>query len=259
MIVALYKLPDWAIIAMSAAILGLIMAFVPKLVQRMPFMRPSPEKTDFVLRIQSTLFTMGSLVIAFTLVEAQSNYRKVDALVSAEASQIDQLDRLLTRMNSPVADAARKPLHDYAQSIVNDEWPEMAKGLTSDKTREAFGPVSRGVFVIDPLSNRQSLIYAEMLKSVDAVAQSRDARINSLYLYLPSAYWQVVLFALTIVVFVSSAVEQTTFRRVVLAAQTSVIGAFFGFVFVMDSPYSGDGAITPYELVRVIANMDHRM
>ena len=258
MIAWLYKLPDALLIVMSAATFGLTMAFVPRIVQRIPFMRPNPEKTEFVLRIQSTLFTMASLVIAFTLIEAQSNYRKVDALISTEASQIDQFDRLLTRMNSPAATAARQPLHAYAESVMKDEWPEMAKGLASDRTRVAFSAVSRSVFAIEPSGSRQNIIYAEMLKSVDAVVQSRDARINSLYIYLPTAYWQVVLFALVVLIFVSSAIEQTTFRRVVLGAQVSVIGAFFGFVFVMDTPYTGAGAVTPYELARTISNMDLR-
>jgi len=253
-----YKLPTVLLIILSAGTLGLAMAFIPRIVQRIPFMRPNPENTDFVLRIQSTLFTMASLVIAFTLVETQSNSRKVDALLSAEASQIDQFDRLLTRINIPVAAAVRKPLHEYAVSIIKNEWPEMASGRASEKTRDAFTLVSRSVFAIDPLGSRQNSIYAEMLKSVDAVAQSRDARINSLYLRLPAAYWQVVFFALVVLIFISSAVEQTTFRKVVLGAQASVIGAFLGFVFVMDAPYTGEGAATPYELERAIANMNHR-
>jgi len=258
MIELLYKFPTGLLIILAAGTFGLAMAFIPRVVQRISFMRPNPENTEFVLRIQSTLFTMASLVIAFTLVEAQSNSRNVDALLSAEASHIDQFDRLLTRINIPEAAAARKPLHDYAMSIIESEWPEMAKGQASKKTRDAFSVVSRSVFAIDPLGSRQNSIYAEMLKSVDAVAQSRDARINSLYLRLPAAYWQVVFFALAVLIFVSSTVEQTTFRKVVLGAQASVIGAFLGFVFVMDAPYLGEGGATPYELERVITNMDHR-
>ena len=84
----LYSFPDLLILAAAAAVLSLLIVFLPSLVQRLPWMTPNDRNTDFVLRMQATLFTMTSLVLAFTLVEAENNFRKVEALVSAEASQI---------------------------------------------------------------------------------------------------------------------------------------------------------------------------
>src|SRR5262245_55226640 len=89
MIDRLYTLPDWALIAFWAALLAGIMVGLPFLTQRVPCLRPSPDNSDFVLRLQATLFTMTSFVVAFTLVQAEFNYRKVDALVLAEASHIN--------------------------------------------------------------------------------------------------------------------------------------------------------------------------
>ena len=94
----LYTLPDWMLLALWAAILAGLMTGLPFLTQRLPWLRPNPENSDFVLRLQATLFTITSFVVAFTLVQAESNFRKVDALVSAEASHLNRLDRLLVRL-----------------------------------------------------------------------------------------------------------------------------------------------------------------
>jgi hypothetical protein len=249
----LYKFPDLFILVSFAAILAAVIVGLPSLVRRLPWMRPSDANTDFVLRMQATLFTMTSLVLAFTLVEAETNFRKVDALVSSEASQLNRLDRLLTRYGDPAAEGVRPTLLAYAQSIVKDEWPAMLKGVPSEKTRVAFVPISRGVLSLDPQTNRQTMIYGEILRSFDAVAESRDARLAATSVALPAAYWQVVLFAVLMLLFISSTVERTPFRATALAVQMAVIGAFLGFVFIQDQPFKGQMAVDANPIEQVIA------
>ena len=145
--------------------------------------------------MQATLFTMTSLVLAFTLVDAEGNFRKADALVSNEASQINRLDRLLNRYGQEEVTELRLNLLEYAKAIVDDEWPAMLRGARSDKVRLAFAPLSRGIFQIEPKPGRETTIYAEILRSFDLIAESRDARLNAVSLSLPKPYWQVVLFA----------------------------------------------------------------
>jgi hypothetical protein len=253
----LYGLPEPLLLAVSSAILVGLMVFLPALVRRLPGMAPNDANTDFVLRIQTTLFTMTSLVLTFTLVQADINFRQVDSLVSAEAARIEQFDRLLTRYGSAAAAMVRPLLRAYAQSIVNEEWPSMLSG-DNGATGRTFAPISRRVLAISPAGGRESLIFAEMLKSLDAIAESRAARLNALSIGLPAIYWDVVLFAVAMLLFVSCAVERTAFRAIVLAAQAAVLGAFIGFVFVMDQPFKGQTAISPDTLVQVIARMERR-
>jgi hypothetical protein len=254
----LYSLPDTVTLAMSAAVLAVGILVLPSLVRRLPGLNPNAENSDFVLRMQATLFTMTSLVLAFTLVEAESNFRKVDALVSTEASQINRLDRLLARYGDDSVGAIRPHLRAYAQSIVDDEWPEMLRGRQSERTRQAFAPIARDVLAIDPGQGRQAVIYAEILRSFDMIAESRDSRLNAMTVSLPTAYWYVVLFSVLMLLFVSSTLERTTFRAYVLAAQMAVMGAFVGFVFVMDQPFKGEMAVDAQPIVQAIALIDAR-
>ena len=104
----LYTLPEALVMAWASAILICAMVILPRFVQRLPFLAPSDFNTDFVIRVQTTLFTMTSLVLAFTLVQADKDFREADALVQLEASQINNLDRLLTRYNDPIVAAIRR-------------------------------------------------------------------------------------------------------------------------------------------------------
>lgn len=254
----LYSLPEALILVAGALVMvGAILA-LPSLVHRLPYLRTSNENNDFVLRMQATLFTMTSLVLAFTLVEAESNFRKADLLVATEASQINRLDRLLSRYGDESAAELRLDLLAYAKAIVDDEWPAMLRGERSDKVRLAFTPLSRGLFEIEPRPGRETTIYAELLRSFDTIAESRDARLNAVTLALPERYWQVILFAVLMLLFITSTMGRSAFRAYVLSAQMAVMGAFIGFVFIMDQPFKGQTAVDAQPLRQAIVRMESR-
>jgi len=255
----LYGLPELLLIALAAGLLAVAVVGLPRLVQRIPVFAPTEPGFEFVIRMQAPLFTMTALVLTFTLVEAERNFRQVDSNITTEASQINQLDRLLARFDADAARVSRPLMRAYAQSIIKDEWPAMLQvGDGSDRTRLAFTAVSRAVLALDPAPGRQATIYGEMLKSLDAIAQSRDARLDSVRVRLPGTYWVVILFSVLMVLLVSSAIPRTPFRSAVLAAQLAVLGAFVGFVFIMDSPYKGETAVTPDAISRTLAAMEKR-
>jgi hypothetical protein len=255
----LYTLPDWALLAFWAALLAGLIVVLPFLTHRLPWLRPNPENSDFVLRLQATLFTITSFVVAFTLVEAEVNFRKVDALISAEASHINRLDRLLVRYGDGAGGQVRPQLLVYARSVVADEWPELlARGSGSDKTQRAFMLFSRSILAIEPSLGRQTNIHAEILRSFDAIAEARDARLNAVTVSLSATFWQAILFAVLILLFVSSTVERTRFRSIIMGCQMAVLGAFIGFVFIMDQPFKGHSAVDPQVIVQTIAIIEAR-
>ena len=254
----LYTLPDPVLLALSAAILALAVVFLPRAIRRLPHLRPSDANTDFVIRVQTTLFTMTSLVVAFTLVQANVNARQAEALVQAEASQINSLDRLLARYGESDVAAIRPLLLAYAKSIVRDEWPAMLTDRGSEKTAALYVPFAQRILEIAPTTPRQIQIFAEMLKALDSISEMRDRRLNALSLALPVSYWEVVLFSVVIVVLVSSTIQQTPFRTTILAGQAAVLGAFIGFLFLMDQPFKGQTAIDADSIVHTIARMESR-
>ncbi|HLG49692.1 MAG TPA: hypothetical protein VKY24_25840 [Reyranella sp.] len=254
----LYALPEIAIVALGAAILAAIIAWLPRLVGRIPGLAHADANTEFVIRMQAPLFTMTALVLTFTLVEAERNFRQVDSDLTAEASQLNQIDRLLTRYDAPAATVLRPLVRAYAQSIVTDEWPRMLAGKPSQPTNLAYSELSRAIMALDPVPGRQSLIFGELLKSLDAAAESRDRRLANVRVRLPAIYWVVILFGALMLLFVSSTIGPTRLRTAVLGAQLAVLGAFIGFTFIMDAPFVGESAVQPVALSKAIQSMEAR-
>ena len=259
MLTWLYRIPEPLVLALTAGLLAALSVGVPYLVQRLRFVRPNDLNTEFVTRTWAPLFTMTALVLAFTLVEADTNFRRVDAQVTTEASQLNQLDRLLVRYGSADASKVRPLLLAYTRSIVRDEWPEMLKGGSSEKTAAAFSPISQGIMALQPEPGRETVIYTEMLKLLEASAVSRDTRLNDVHVGLPAIYWEVIAFSMAMLLLVSGTVERTGHRVLVIAAQVAVLGAFIGFAFIMDTPFLGDTAVTSDAIAHVAAVIEKRM
>ena len=246
------------LVALAGAALAAAIVYLPRLVRRIPGLAHSDVNTDFVIRMQAPLFTLTALVLTFTLVEAERNFRQVDSDVTAEASQLNQIDRLLTRYDTPAATSLRPLVRAYAQSIARDEWPRMLQGQVSRSTSVAYAQLSRGIMAMSPEAGRQSLIFAELLKSLDAAAESRDRRLANVRVRLPGLYWVVILFGTLMVLFVSSTIGPTRLRTAVLGAQLAVLGAFIGFAFIMDAPFLGETAVRPAAFSQAIQSMENR-
>lgn len=254
----LYNLPEAAILFVMVFVIVGLMALLPFAVRRIPWMKSSDLNTDFVIRTQATLFTMTSLVLTFTLVQADINYQRADALITNEAARIDQLDRLLTRYGDEDVAKARPLLRAYATSLVKDEWPVMLNDRRHENATATFSALSRRILAIDPMNERQNLVLGEMFKTLDTMADVRAQRLSIVTIRLPPLYWWVVLLAIAMLLFVSSSVEQTPFRRTILCAQAAVVGGFLGFVFIMDQPFRGETAVSPDAIARTIERMDTR-
>lgn len=259
MLNALYSLPDVAIVLVFTVFWGGLVALLPLLLKKFPRLEATLENTDFVLRIQGTLFTMTGFALAITLVQAQTNFRKVEALVAAEASQINNLDRLMTRYGDPEVSALRIPLLDYAVSIVKDEWPSMAQGHGNPTTYAKFTPLAQGITAINAASGREATLYSEMMKSLDVIAESRDTRLEEAETALPGIYWVIIIFAMTVLVMASCAIRRSSFRTFFLAAQAAILGAFIGVVFISDHPFKGQTAVAAKPFETAIAALKQRV
>ena len=258
MLTFLYSFSDTTLVVGFTLFFAGLVAVFPLLTRALPQFQPSTENTEFVLRIQGTLFTMTGFALAMTLVQAQTNFRKVETLVQSEASHINTLDRLLTRYGDPAVAAIRPLLMDYTVSIVKDEWPAMAKGHGNDGTLAKFVPVAKAVAAINAAPGRQATLYSEMLHAIDIIAEARETRIEEAEIALPSIYWAVVWFAMMVLVAASCAIRRSWFRTCFLSLQAGILGALIGVVFITDHPFKGQTTVPTSPIDATIVAMKQR-
>ena len=263
----LYGLPDLGIALLLGTVGACLLGGVPFLREKLLRIQVPGDQSQAAHDSLIVVTGFTAVVLAFSLVQAEGNFRNLEAQVGTEAHNIAQLDRLLVRYGNPelflstsyAADAIRVSLREYANSIVRDEWPELSKGRSSQRTRALFRPISRGVLAIDPPPGRQSLIYAEMLKKADEIAADRKARVvAATKLELPWIFWQTIAALLVVVLLLAAFSEATFVRAVALGGLGFGLALLVALVFIFDEPFKGQKAVSPEPIVTVVAEMQTR-
>jgi len=260
----LYTLPDAVIVLLfiSGSVvlmlaLYLLRKYIP--VYRSPRTADEIKKTDdFLLGVRTALIGMCSLVLAFSLVTVIGNFNRAEAAAAAEASLINNMDRMMVRYGHTDASELRDELLAYTKSIVEDEWPLLSQWHGSDKTRALFVPISQGVIAIQPAAGRQNVIYTEMVKKADDIAEAREARLESTSTSLASVFWLMVILTFSAVLLLTFFVELSPIRTFGFTIQMMAFAALLSVVFIFDEPFNGQTSVSPKAFVKVISAMEAR-
>jgi hypothetical protein len=263
----LYSLPDACIALLFGTVGACLLAGVPFLREKLLRIQVLGDDSEFASKALTVVIGFTGVVLAFSLVQAHNNLRNLEAQVGTEGHNLAQLDRLLIRYGDPelflstsyATDAIRVSLREYANSIVRDEWPELSKGRPSERTRDLFRPISRGILAIEPPPGRQSLIYAEMLKKADEIAADRKARVvAATKLELPWIFWETIGALLVVVLLLAAFSEARFVHAVALGGLGFGLALLMALVFIFDEPFHGRTSVSPEPIVTVIAEMQTR-
>ena len=255
----LYSLPDVGIALLFGTVGAGLLAGAPFLREKLLRIQVPSDVSEDSLSAFGLVFGVMGLVLAFSLVQANTNLRNLETQVGTEAHNLAQMDRLLVRYGDPRNDAIRISLRDYANSIVTDEWPQLRQGRASDRTAVLFAPISRAILAIDPAPGRQSLIFAEMLKKADEIAADRKSRlVAATDIELPWIFWNTIIALLLILFLLATFSKATLGRAVAFAGQGLGLALLMALVFILDEPFKGETSVSPRPIVKAIAEMQTR-
>lgn len=197
-------------------------------------------------------------VVAFSLVQVQSQFRATEELALKEANFVHSLDRSLFHFSTPAALAARADLQAFVKSVIEDEWPLLATKRRSASTDTLFKKFEADVRLLEAETNRQRVTEAEMLRSLDGMEDMRESRLSAVEFGLPPLYWWVMtgLFAIVLVLafFTSATIDKTLANCGMICA----IGMMLSLVLVYEDPFAGDLTVAPTALNRALALLGGR-
>ncbi len=260
----LYSLSDPTIVILFASMGALVILVFAGIKRKIPFFQKQrsadeiKKSDDFLIATRATVIAMCSLVLAFSMVTVINNYNKAEAAAATEASLINNMDRMMARYGDPSVSALRTSLMAYTKSIVADEWPLLGQGKGSDKTRELFVPISKGVIAIQPGAGRQSVIYTEMVKKADDIAEAREARLENTSTALADIFWLMVGLTFSAMIILALFVELNPIRIFSFSVQMAAFGALLAVVFIFDQPFNGQTSVSPKAFTKTITAMQNR-
>jgi hypothetical protein len=218
------------------------------------------HEKGFLISIQSGLVTLSAIVLTFSLVMVITNFDRVDTRVSAEASLIKDVDRLLVQYGDPQHMQLRAQLKAYTEAIVQDEWPKLARKQDSEKAASLYAALEIEVGKINPTTPRESAIFAELLKKTNGMSELRSTRIESSHISLHKIYWIVNLVILFGVLFMSAlgVLLNTWPTAIGITLELAALVGLMTIVFACDEPFKGAVSVKAEPIEAVLKTLTAR-
>jgi hypothetical protein len=239
--------------------INLLSHWAPHIVKAIYFLKPTEETIKIAQSLFALLGATVGVFIGFLLNQAQSNFQAASALVASEASQINNLDRLLLRFGDNYALEIRAQLKAYLESIINTEWPQLKLEQGSKETHMLWRSISQKLFKLEPITPKQIAIYSDILNVAESVSEAREVRVDRSGQKLPTIFWIAIFFIFLGISSITSLVMPGNELDFAITVFPVIYGSLLGLLIIFDQPFKGGTSVKSTALKKVLESIKTRM
>jgi hypothetical protein len=176
------------IIAVCAAIgvlLHLLQRYVPH-----PLRERHNDVAGFVYAVLGVLFTV---MLAFVVVDEWESLETAKANVTTEANELGALYWNARAMPADVGRGLEATTKQYADTVINQEWPMMTDGESSPTATNLVYTMRDEINALPTNTPRAEELFAQSLEHVNNLESARRQRLDDSAEQLPGLLWVVLL------------------------------------------------------------------
>ncbi len=177
----IYDLPNWLlcvlinVVVVGLALLGLFLS--RPIVRRI--VGSSSKHNDLVSYFLGSMGVFYGLAVGLIAVATWENYTEVDGVVSTEAAAVTSLFRDLDGYPQPMRGRLEAMMRDYTRVVIEKEWPAHKRGIALEDGDAMLERFENEVMSFEPTQEREKILHAEVLRSLDTVVEQRTAPATS--------------------------------------------------------------------------------
>lgn len=259
---AFVEWPLW----LSVTIVVLLSALVPCfLVKRVRLNWPHPafkENNELVGFTYAVYGLIYGVLLAFTIIVGWERFASTEQLVMHETTLLSELWHDSQSFSPAVRDPIHKTLVEYAQSVVDDEWPAMSeRGQYHVKTRDIYSRLWTLSYTIEPETKNQEAYLGEFLARMNELSCTRRERILYSRMEVHSILWMVLLIgALPTIAYPLLFSNKHPWVQMVITGSIMLIVMLGLLVIVsLERPFSGSVSIKPEPLQELLEIYHQRL
>src|SRR5258706_4231528 len=156
---------------------SLVAVFIVRRLTPPEELRENNEFTGFTWAFVGLVY---GVYLAFTVVVVWEHYNKADDTATNEATHLSELWRDAETL--PGGREVQDGLYAYAKSVVEDDWPAMARGSAgSAKTSEIYERLWRSYYKLRPSVNDAAQVgfYQQSLRELNELGVQRRQHVLS--------------------------------------------------------------------------------
>ena len=258
----IYNLPNWMLcLLIVLATVGLALAGL--LISRPMVKRltdGSSKHNDLVSYFLGAMGVFYGLALGLIAVATWENYTEVDAVVTSEAAALTSLYRDLDGYPQPLRGNLEGVLRDYTRTVIEKEWPAHKQGIALEDGDLILDRLENEVMNFEPTREREKIVHAEVLRSLDTVLEQRRLRLQAVSTGLPAALWAVVLTGALLNGLLTYLfwVENFKLHAMAVAILACFIALLIFLTAAMDNPFRGEFSVNSEVFETILEKVMHQ-
>lgn len=244
----LLMIPDWLalLLILAAVITPSLIGFL--IVQRLVPVQVRRIHNDVAGFVFSAVGVMFGVLLAFVVVVVWEQYDGTRLNTQSETSAAISLNHAMGAYHTAGQAADLRPaLFAYLQEIVQEELPALAQLQRPPAKNPALEAIWKGVGDLTPTSERQQVLYTEMIGRLNEIERWRVRRLDDARDELPRVIWLALIAGagLTIGFAFFLGTENVTAHGVMIAVLAALVGVVFYVIVELDHPFAGAVKVGP--------------
>ena len=141
----------------------------------------------------SVLGTTYAVIMGFMMFATWSDFREAESNVATESSCLINLYWAAGGLPQGQRDEVRRLATDYANAMLNTEWPEMARGVLSDVGTEIIEKLWAVASQTQSLTASQQVGLEAVTNEIGSITEHRRIRQLQSQITLPAVLWEVLI------------------------------------------------------------------
>jgi hypothetical protein len=255
----IYDLSNWALCGLIVGVfLGLSLAglFISRPFIRW-FLNASAKHNDVVSYFFAGIGIFYGLALGLIAVATWDDYTQIDGVVTTEAAAMASLYRDLDGYPQAFRERLERIMREYTQLVIDREWPAHKRGLALEDGDALLDHLENEVMSFEPLSEREKIVQAEVVRSLDTVMEQRRLRLQAVTTGLPAALWAVVLLGALLNVGLSYLfwIDNVGLHAALVAIMAAFIGLLVFLTAAMDNPFRGEFSVSCQAFQTILENV----
>lgn len=254
MLLRLYDLPTWEMVALITAIF-LAVNWLGSIFIR-PFLRlivrnqyGANDLISYLLGAHGVYF---GILLGLLSLAAYENFNKAETQVTQEAASMSGLYRVFSGYPEPARGELRQLLREYARSVISDDWPAQRRGETPRGGTELVTKIQTSLYAFEPKTAGQELLHGQALSSFNDLRDFRRLRLYAVNSGIPELLWYVVLIGAITSMVLFWMLDMKFLPHLLLGGISNFfLATLIAFVVAMDNPFLGEVSISssPFEQI----------
>jgi hypothetical protein len=228
-----------------------LLGFIPYFLGRRLFRKHINKTTQnaAVILYRSVGILLG-LMLSMNFVDTRSEYVKIQSSVELEAKEIEELKNDLERFGTDEAEQLVVSLFEYTNHVIEEEWPQLAKGRQSEKAQDLFLKIETGILQLEANLPYQKTLKNRLIKDIDEVSDHRHTRVFAGNVTM-SWFLTVVFIGFLISAFLLCVHPAKALTLLFIASYSAFIGIVIYSIIALNHPFQGltHVSVKPFQAV----------